>query len=65
MEKHQERVVAEKKDLDEKIVKLSAFLFTSATSSLVSEDEWHLMKGQMYTMIDYSSILAGRISNFA
>ena len=58
---YQDRVRAEKKELDEKIVKLSAFL---DGDNDVASDVFTLMNGQRVAMQTYSDILAGRIRIF-
>jgi len=60
MEAYQERVVLEKKELDEKINKLSVFV----SSDTLKEDVANVLKKQLAIMIDYSNILSERISNF-
>jgi len=60
MEDYKKRVLKEKNELDEKIVKLSAFLF-SEKSAGVDEESIRLMQQQIYTMMDYSIILGKRL----
>ncbi len=63
MEDYQERAIKERKELNEKIVKLTTFLFSEKVYSLdeVEKDQLH---GQLHTMINYSTILFDRIVNF-
>jgi len=63
---HQERVVAEKKELDEKIVKLHAFCFGSDTKIFGSLDpmERDRLEDQYTAMKKYSDILGARIAAF-
>lgn len=57
---HQQRVIAEKQELDDKISKLSAFL-NSDSASKVNFDEVQLLNKQLICMIDYSIVLGKRI----
>ena len=59
----QQRVVDEKKELDEKLVKLEAFLRSSPVG-LVSPEELSLLDSQQTIMRSYSNILGLRIENF-
>ena len=63
MEDYQKRVVVEKEDLDQKIVKLAAFLF-SEKSAAVDIEEYERMLQQFYTMMEYSRCLNKRIVCF-
>lgn len=65
MEDFQERVVDEKKELDEKIKKLGAFLSADKFKSicLCSWEAGRLEK-QYHAMVLYSGILNERIINF-
>jgi len=63
MEAYQERVVAEKKDLDEKRDKLIAFLKMDDHGG-VSPAEIGRLTIQSLIMDDYSEILAERIASF-
>lgn len=60
---HQQRVVAEAAELDERISKLSAFLPTGTFASL-PEDEQGRLNAQLVAMLDYSGCLAERIAAF-
>ena len=60
---YQERVIAEKAELDEKIQKLRKFLEDGDISHL-SENDRLLMTRQLCAMQDYSLILASRIDAF-
>lgn len=64
LEPHQQRVVDEKADLDEKLRKLMAF-FNSNIFAGLSENEQSLMKAQAMAMSMYSFALAERIAAFA
>lgn len=60
---HQQRVIAEKAQLDERLAKLNAFMTTSFYES-ISEVEKYLMKKQSEIMLEYSDIIHGRIVEF-
>ena len=61
---HQERVVSEKAELDDKLFKLSQFIDGSSTfKSLPVAERERLMK-QRYVMGSYSKILGDRIAAF-
>lgn len=64
MEAHQERVVTEKNELDEKLDKLKLFIDSSSVFSTLSTEEQNRMKNQLAAMITYSSCLADRIEAF-
>ena len=63
MKPYQERVVAEKKELDEKIAKLKAFIAgdTFKTVHVYEQDRLH---EQRQCMEEYSEILQNRIDHF-
>lgn len=63
MQPHQERVVNEKRELDEKLEKLIAFFGGDVFNGLLPEDQ-DLMKGQATYMKQYSEILGMRIARF-
>lgn len=63
MEAFQQRVVDEKKELDEKIAKLLAFSETETYDNL-PEDEKSDLEEQFECMNNYSSVLERRISRF-
>lgn len=60
---HQERVVNEKNELEDKLTKLDAFFETDFFSK-VDEDEQERLKHQYWIMRDYLEVLQERISNF-
>jgi hypothetical protein len=62
-EPHQQLIVDEKKELDEKIHKLTVFL-ASAASAQVSVVEVRLMHEQLNHMLQYSKCLQLRIRAF-
>jgi hypothetical protein len=64
MQPHQQRVVDEKKDLDEKINKLKAFIETNPTFKTLPDDERRRLGRQFDAMAEYSSILSQRIAAF-
>jgi hypothetical protein len=60
---HQQRVVEEKRELDEKIEKLDAFIKGELFKTLPS-DECSRLARQRVAMLDYSRILEARIEAF-
>ena len=60
---HEERVVQEKADLDEKLVKLRDFMRKDTFATLPSEDQW-LLRMQHDAMDQYSRVLGLRIARF-
>ena len=63
MKGFQARVVVERKELNEKIVKLNSFLFSEGFTSV----DWNtreLLLEQLFLMMDYSKTLSKRIYNF-
>lgn len=63
MQPHQERVVQEKADLDEKLSKLRLF-FTTSTFVGLDEAEQDRLRSQEGAMHTYSEILGERIAAF-
>ena len=63
MEPHQQRVVDEKTELDERLTKLIAF-FNSQIFSGLPTDEQDRMKRQADHMTNYSVVLGERIAAF-
>jgi hypothetical protein len=62
---HQQRVVREKEELDEKLSKLSSFISSPAFVTTVNdENEVARLVCQEEIMKDYSAILAERIESF-
>ena len=65
LQPHQQRVVEEKSELDEKLSKLSAFTRSSKFSTMVADgDERYRLRVQEEIMKYYSKILAERITAF-
>ena len=65
MEAYQERVVAEKKELDEKLTKLKAFVFGgNPIFGKLPPEEWDRLESQFDAMSRYSAILGARIKAF-
>ena len=64
MEAYQERVVQEKKELDEKISKLNIFLQSDDIDSKVDIQEKSRLVSQLCAMTIYSNLLFERIANF-
>lgn len=63
MQPHQERVVIEKKELDEKVEKLDAFIHGSVYSTIDRDEQMRLMR-QFCHMKDYANVLGDRIAHF-
>lgn len=63
MAPHQERVVQEKQELDDKIVNLDKFMLTETFHNLPAEEQERLHH-QFTVMGEYSNILADRITAF-
>lgn len=66
MQPHQERVVAEKQELDDKLAKLKTFVFTGDREIFKSLDprERDRLENQYTAMEKYSKILGERIAAF-
>lgn len=63
MPAHQQRVVAEKAQLDDKRAKLKAFFLTPFFDGLKTEEKQRLTEQEMY-MVRYSDVLGARIAAF-
>ncbi len=63
MKPYQERVIAEYKDLQSKLIKLSAMIEGPAFGTLKLRDQ-DLLKRQLKIMTDYERVLAQRIEEF-
>lgn len=62
---HQQRVLDEKRELDDKLQKLTAFISSEKFSTIVQDEaERGRLVCQEETMKDYSAILAERIAAF-
>ena len=64
MQPHQERVVTEREELNEKRIKLISFIETAAFNSLNGAEKDRLRK-QAAIMTDYFEVLGERINSFA
>lgn len=64
MQLHEQRVIYEKRELDEKIIKLSAFISSSPLFRGLPQIDQSLLRDQRETMILYSDILSVRIGRF-
>ena len=62
---HQQRVVDEKVELDERLSKLEAFILDNPIYKGLDEENRALMEKQREVMSKYSNILDKRISLFA
>jgi hypothetical protein len=65
LQPHQQRVVDEKADLDEKVGKLVSFISENPTFRMLSASEQDRMREQLGYMRNYSDILGERIAAFA
>ncbi len=64
MAPHQERVVEEKAQLDDRLAKLKAFCLTPIFDQLPSEEKSRLTEQEMH-MRNYSDVLGRRIAAFS
>lgn len=64
MQPHEERVVAEQKELAEKLTKLREFIASSALFKGLSIDEQARLKTQEFHMSMYWRVLGDRIAEF-
>jgi hypothetical protein len=64
MEAYQQRVIDEKRELDEKLTKLKAFITDGDRFFQVPELERERLVRQLQHMADYSSVLRERIVAF-
>ena len=64
MQPHQQRVVVEKNELDDKLTKLSQFIDGSSTFKSLSVQERERLMQQRDVMGSYSKILGDRIAAF-
>lgn len=63
MQPHQERVVTEKTELDERLGKLTSFFETQTFAGLANAEQARLSR-QAAVMREYSDVLAERIAAF-
>jgi len=63
LQPHQQRVVTEREELEDKISKLTSFTDTAIFASL-DENEQERLTRQLSHMNAYSDVLAERIENF-
>lgn len=61
---HEQRVIAEKADLDDKVSRLHAFT-TSTIFAVLDKEDQRLLRSQLLVMGGYSEILRKRIERFA
>ena len=64
MQPHQQRVIDEKKELNEKLSKLKTFIEVSPIFKSLHPDERNRLKHQFDVMTEYSNILSQRITAF-
>lgn len=60
----QQRVVDERNELQEKVNRLTNFVYNNSTFSLLPEIERNALKYQRQLMCGYVSVLNGRIDRF-
>lgn len=65
LQPHQQRVVDEKKELDDKATKLSNFIGENPIFANIDAEEQERLKEQCEIMWQYSEILGKRIAAFA
>ena len=63
MEAYIERMVEEKRELDERIVKLVAFRYSEKAEERLDDNQKYLLGNQFEAMTRYSDILGHRIHN--
>ena len=64
MQEHQQRVVTEKVELDEKLAKLKTFIERSDVYTRLDNAEQKRLEDQASIMTEYSAILGDRIAAF-
>jgi hypothetical protein len=64
MQPHQQRVVDEKRELDDKLTKLIAFITSSPVFESLDLTDQGLLCDQQGAMTDYSAVLEERIARF-
>lgn len=63
MEAYIERMVEEKRELDDRIAKLVAFRYSEKADEILDDEQKYLMNNQFEAMTRYSDILGQRIYN--
>ena len=64
LQPHQQRVVNEFQDLQQKVTSLNAFLSKPEARQLAGEIEYERLQTQFLLMVAYQSLLALRIGDF-
>lgn len=66
MQAHEERVVAEKKELDDKVTRLKVFCIDPGNQIYLTlpKIERELLRDQYFVMLEYSKLLGRRIARF-
>ncbi len=64
MQPHQQRVVDEKNELDEKLTKLNAFVSAGTIFDTLASAEQERLRRQAGIMAEYSAVLGERIEAF-
>jgi hypothetical protein len=65
MEEFQKRVIDEKRELDEKIHRLTIFIYDSLGFKDINEGEQGRLRVQLWIMKSYSAVLGERIKSFS
>ncbi len=65
MQPHEQRVIDEKRALDEKLIKLVQFISASPLFAKLDPTDQDLLRGQRDVMLHYSEILEARIARLA
>lgn len=61
---HEQRVITERDELEEKLIKLDCFISSNSTYSTLTDMEQRLLSIQLSTMQAYHAVLCVRISLF-
>lgn len=61
---YQQRVVDERKELQERKKKLATFIYINDEYETLPEEEKSLLERQLWAMVDYSDVLKKRIDLF-
>lgn len=63
MEAYQQRVIEEKEQLDDRSVKLHAFIYSEKFNRLEQAEQWRMIR-QLAAMQSYAAVLGERINAF-
>lgn len=64
MEEWKERVIAERGELGDKIIKLITFISAESFPTTMVEDDRQKLKAQLFAMLNYQQTLEARIAEF-